>query len=249
MKIMHRTGVLLASLAIMHLVSASRAVGAEVRGTVASVDAAKNELKVEGRGAERGSMLVFALGDKTLVLFGSEKATVADLRPGRRVRVEFEETADGQKLARVIHAIGRVPAQPVAATPALPMASGDAVTGVLQRVSRSDREVVVIGPGPKGAETESTVAVPEGTKIVKEGKPVSLESLKEGDAVAVRVERHDGRLTALEMQAGPGATLSASPAPERGRLVPRVRQALHIADEVLKRLDAPDPDPKSPKKP
>ena len=50
----------------------------------------------------------------------------------------------------------------VAASPAANVpANADAVTGVLRRVAYSDREVVVIGPGPKGTETETTVAVPE----------------------------------------------------------------------------------------
>jgi hypothetical protein len=129
--------------------------------------------------------------------------------------------------------------------------AGDSVTGVLQRVARADREIVVVGPGSKGPETETTVAVPEAAKVAKEGKPSSLEELKEGDAVAVRVERRDGKLTAVEVQAGPGAALPAAttPAPERGRMIPRLRQALRLTDEVLRHLDSGDGGGRDPQKP
>ncbi len=244
-------GFLLAVAAGALLVPAGRAAAGEVRGVVAAVDPAKKELRVDGRGAARGTTLTFSLDDKTLVLFGPDRATPADLPVGRRVRVEFEEGPGGRRVARVVRAIGRRPVSRTAAagpTPA-PAAAGDVVTGVLQRVARTDREVVVIGPGAKGPETETTVAVTEGAKVFKDGKPASLEALKEGDPAAIRVERKGGRATALEVQAGPGAALSASPAPERRPVIPRLRQALHIADEVLRQLDPEDAGRDGPKKP
>jgi hypothetical protein len=243
---LHHHVLLLAGFAFL---AGDRVAAADVRGVIASLDSAKKELRLEGRGAERRSTLVFALDDKTLVLFGVEKGSVADLQAGRRVRIEFELNDDGQRVARVIRATGRPPAAPVAAPAAPVMAAGDAVTGVLQRVARSDRELVVIGPGSKGPETESTIAVPETAKIVKEGKPASLESLKEGDTVAVRVESRGGRLKAVEVQGGAGATLSTPAGPERGKFVPRLRQALHVADEVLRRLDNSGGGEPAPKKP
>jgi Cu/Ag efflux protein CusF len=243
------TAALLAGLASA-LIATPGLAAEEVRGVIASVDPAKNELHLEGRGPARGATLTFTLDDKTLVLFGAEKARAADLRAGRRVRIKYEQNANGQRIARVVRDIGRPPVAPVAATaPAAMAGSGDAITGVLRRVARADRELVVIGPGSTGPETETTVAVPEMAKVMKEGKPSSLEALKEGDAVAIRAERRDGRLTALEVQAGPGAALSSAPAPERGRMVPRIRQALHLADEVLRHLDADEPDRPAPKKP
>jgi hypothetical protein len=232
------------------LVPAGGAAAGEARGVVAAVDPAKKELRVDGRGADRGTTLTFTLDDKTLVLFGPDKAAPADLPVGRRVRVEFEEGPDGRRVARVVRARGRRPGpRPAATGPAPAAAAGDVVTGVLQRVARTDREVVVIGPGAKGPETETTVAVPEGAKVFKDGKPASLEALKEGDPAAIRVERKGGRATALEVQAGPGAALSASPAPERRPVIPRLRQALHIADEVLRQLDPEDAGREGPKKP
>jgi hypothetical protein len=223
---------------------------AEIHGVISAIDLDKNELRIDGRGNTRGSTIAFTLDDKTLVLFGREKGQPADLKAGRRVRIEYEEDDSGHRLARVLRVSGRPGATSVAtpvAAPAMP-AGGDGITGTLQRVARSDREIVVIGPGPKGPETETTIAVPENAKIVREGKPSSLDALKEGDAVAVRVERNGKRVTALEVQVGPGAALSATPAQERGRLVPRIRQALHLADEVLRRMD-PDGSPENPQKP
>jgi cold shock CspA family protein len=241
----------LAALAGLLIVAAVRA--GDMRGVVTAVDANKNELRVEGRGPARGATWTFTLDDKTLVLFGSEKAPASDLQPGRHVRVEFQEDRDGNRLARVVHASGRRPAPaaaapaPAAATPAAATPAADVVSGVLQRVSRADREIVVIGPGPKGPETETTVAVPESTKVIREGNSASLEALKEGDAVVVRVEQRDGRPAAMEVQAGPGATLSPAPRPnERSKAIPRLRQVLHIADEVLRRLDPESGEPKKP---
>jgi hypothetical protein len=229
-----------ACVATAWLGSAGRAGADEVRGVLRDVDPAKKEIRVEGRGRDRGATLTFVLDDKTLILFGREKGAASDLQTGRRVRVEFEDAGEGRHVARVIRAAGRPAATAVAAPVAVstPAAPADGIAGVLQRVSRADREIVVIGPGPKGPETETTVAVPESTKIVKDGKPSSLEALREGDSVAVRTERRDGRPSALEVQVGPGATVAGpAPTPESGRVISRIRQALHMADEVLRRVD------------
>jgi hypothetical protein len=244
----HPSRVLLAVLMSSLLFHSGRAVAGDMRGIVTAVDTTKNELRVEGRGAARGSTWSFVVDDKTLVLFGAEKAAAADLQPGRHVRVEFQENGAGTRLARVVHASGRRPAPAAAApAPATATPAGDIVSGVLQRISRADREIVVIGPGPKGPETETTLAVPEGTKVVREGKSASLETLKEGDAVVVRVEKREGKATAVEVQAGPGATLSAAAPPaERGKAISRLRQVLHIADEVLRHMEPEGGDQKKP---
>jgi cold shock CspA family protein len=249
-------------LALALLTSAGPARADEFRGVISGVDLGKNEIRVEGRGGARGTTLSFALDEKTLVLFGSEKAAAADLSTGRRVRVEFEGDRDGARVARVVRVNGRPPVArnvlgvpPVASGPntgpTTPVSPGDSVTGVLQRVALADREIVVIGPGPKGPETETTVAVPDTAKVVRDGKPTSLQSLKEGDAVAVRVERRDGKVAAVEVQAGPGAALSPAEAkgPERGRAVHRLRQALHMADDLLRGLDPEDASRHEPQRP
>jgi cold shock CspA family protein len=253
----HWTVALAASLAVTVVAPIGRTAADEMHGVISGIDLAKSELLVDGRGNTRGTTMRFVLSEKTLVLFNAEKGSAKDLASGRRVRVEYEQDRDGERTARVIRALGR-PAAAARAVETRPapgpfrgVAQGDAITGVLQRVARADRELVVIGPGAKGPDTETTVAVPDDAKIVKDGKPVGLEALKEGDAVAVRAEQKSGRLTAREIVVGQGAPLTSSPdtAAERGRMVPRIRQVLHIADELLRRIDPDDPDRASPKKP
>jgi cold shock CspA family protein len=252
------TVALVASLAVTGVVPTGRLAADEMHGVISGIDLAKNELLVDGRGNARGTTMRFVLNGKTLVLFNSEKGSAKDLASGRRVRVEYEQVRDGERTARVIRALGRpaaaaraVETRPPAPGPFRGVAQGDAITGVLQRVARADRELVVIGPGAKGPDTETTVAVPEDVKIVKDGKPVGLEALKEGDAVSVRAEQKAGRLTAREVVVGQGAPLTSTtdPVTERGRMVPRIRQVLHIADEMLRRFDPDEPDRASPKKP
>ena len=105
---------------------------------------------------------------------------------------------------------------------------GDALTGVLRRVGYSDREVVLVGPGEKGAETETTVEVPASAHITKDGKDATLDDLNEGENAAVQVEQKDGRLSALSIQVGPGV---APPPGKRGaKIIPKVRKVLHIVD-------------------
>lgn len=227
----------LATLAALTLVGSLAA--DEVRGTLARLDLDKNELRVELR---RGEAVTVALDAKTLVLFGSTVGKAADLSAGRRVRVEFE-TRDGVPVATVVRSFGRPLLRPVPAAelprgePRLPPGPGDAITGILQRVSQADREVVVIGPGAQGPETETTIAVPTEAKVIKDGKPAALDGLKEGDTVAIRAEKREGRLIAVELQAGAGAKLSAAPTAPRGEMLPRLRQALKIADAILRQME------------
>ena len=189
-------------------------------------------------------MLDLKFGPKTQVLIGGQPAMLGDLAPGRRIRVEFE-VLDGHAVAQVIRAFGlglvQPRPQPQPDLP-LPRKEGDGVSGTLQRVALTDREVVVIGPGPKGPRTETTIAVPEGTSITKNGKPVAFDALKEGEAVTVKTEMRKGRLTALAVQVGAVAA-TATPAMPPRPLVPRLRQALKLADELLRELEEPRPVP------
>jgi hypothetical protein len=219
-----------------------------VRGVVSRVDLDKKELQLEGRGRGlRGAELTFILSDKTSVLFGDQAGVLSDLEPGRRVRIDFEATGAGNS-AQVIHVLnGRKPAAadvpdvpPVPPVPAVPT-DGDALTGVLRRVGYSDREVVLIGPGAKGADAETTVSVPEAARIVKDGKDATLDDLKEGDGAAIQVEKKDGRLSALSIQVGPGV----APAPEsrRAKAISKVRKALQMVDQVLQGIEDRDRQP------
>ena len=217
------------------LMLAAAAPAAEVRGVVTRIDPDKKELILDGRGiGVRGAVLVFTLPDQTPVLFGDQPGAVSDLGVGRRVRVEYEVN-DGRQVAQVIHVLGG-PRPAAAAPPVLTApAGGDALTGVLRRVGYSDSEVTVVGPGPKGAETETTVAVPESARIVKDGKDTTLDDLKEGDSATVQVEKKDGRPVAASIQVGPGG---AAPAEKpSSRVIPKLRLLLQIADQVLQGME------------
>jgi 3-dehydroquinate synthase class II len=224
---------------IAGLTLAAAAPAETVRGVVSRVDLDKNELQLEGRGRGlRGVVLTFALSDKTAVMFGDQAGVLSDLETGRRVRIEYQ-TTDAGNVAQVVHVLnGRRPAAAaipdVPPVPAVPT-DADALTGVLRRVGYSDREVVLVGPGANGAATETTVAVPENARIVKDGKDATLDDLKEGDDAAIEADKKDGRLSALSIQVGPGV----APAPEnrRAKVIPRIRKALQMVDQLLKGME------------
>ena len=223
------------------LVFAAAAPAATVRGIVIRVDPDNKQLVLEGRGLGlHGVVLAFTLSADARVMCGDQPGALSDVEVGRRVRVEFE-TDGNHQVATLIEVSGprlgtsvvvTIPPTP-GAPPAMPP-SGDGVSGVLRRVGYSDREVVVVGPGAKGPETETTVAVPETARIVKDGKDATLDDLKEGDAATVQVEKKDGRLSALSIQVGPGAATVSKPA---SKVVPRLRLLLKAADEVLQDLE------------
>jgi hypothetical protein len=215
---------LLLSLAVS-LVASSALCAAEVRGVIASVDVKRHELVLD-KVRPKMPAQAFTLDDKTQVLFGRGAGTLNDLPVGRHVRVEFEER-DGKLVVTAIHVNGRPPAPPAAP------ADAGALTGTLRRVAVTDREIVVVGPGAKGPETETTVAVPESAKVTRDGKSVALGELTEGESVAVTAEKKDGRWTATAIRAGAGA---AAPAPQ-SNVVPRVRLILRIVDGILQQME------------
>jgi hypothetical protein len=201
---------------------------AEIRGRIGKVDLDKKELVFEPLG-RRVMPLTLALDKDTQVLFGKQVATPDDLPVGRRAQVEYEER-DGRLVAQVIHVNGARPARPAA--PAAPM--GEGLAGVLQRVALTDREIVVIGPGAKGPETETTILVPEAAKIARGDKAVAFDALKEGESVLVQTEKRDGRLAAVSIQVGPGG---AAPMNEKCDPIPRIRRILKIVDQVLEEIE------------
>jgi hypothetical protein len=225
------------------LTLAAAAPAAEVRGVVTNIDPNKKELVVEGRGRGlRGAVLVFELSDATPVLFGDQPGKLGDLDAGRRVRVDFE-FSDGRRVVVAVHVLGGPRPTPVVVegTPGAPAPApgpGDGLTGVLRRVGYSDREIVLVGPGPKGAETETTIAVPASARIMKDGKDATLDDLKEGEAAAVRADMKDGRLTAASIQVGPGATAQADK--PGSKVIPRVRMILKVVDQVLQGMENRD---------
>ncbi len=192
----------------------------EFVGMIARTDPVKNELVVDGRGKSRGEALTFVVDGDTQILFGKQPAAVTDVPVGRRVHVIYE-TRDNRMMARVVRVNGPKPKAATAST------DKGAITGVLRRVALTDREVVVIGPGPMGKETETTVAVPETARIMKGGKAATLESLKEDDPVSIVAEKRDGRLTATVVQVGP---------PEKSDAIEKLRLGIKIADFLLERM-------------
>ncbi|HEY7326950.1 MAG TPA: hypothetical protein VH592_04895 [Gemmataceae bacterium] len=208
----------------------------EARGRIVQIDPDKKQLRLETRRPQRAGVLDLKLDDKTQILIAGQPATLKDLAPGRRIRVVFE-MRDGKATAQVIRSFGLNLAQlqPAAPQPAAPK-EGEGVAGTLQRVASTDREIVVLGPGAKGPQTETTIAVPEETAITREGKKITLDDLKEGESVTVKTESRKGRLTAISIQVGQAAP-ERSAVPPRRNLIPRLRQVLQMADELLRELE------------
>lgn len=213
----------------------------EARGRILQIDPDKKELRLETRRPLRGAVLDLKVDARTRIFIGSRAATLNDLTPGRRIRVRFE-TRGGKPVARVIRSFGLMnllPPQPAARAPAAAK-EGEGVSGTLRRIGLADSEIVVIGSGAKGAETETIIAVSDKTAITRDGKKIALENLKEGEKVTVKTESRKGKLMAVSIQAGrAAASQSAAPlaAPPRRRLISRLRQALKIADELLREME------------
>lgn len=218
----------------------------EARGRIVRIDSDKKEIRLETR-RPRG-MLDLKIDAKTEILIGGQAAKLSDLSPGRRIRVVFESRG-GKATAQVIRSFGLNLGQPQPAAPQQqqppPLKEGEGVAGTLQRVSSAEREIVVIGPGAKGAETETTIAVPEAAAITREGKKISLDDLKEGETATVKTESRKGKLTAVSIQVGQAAPAKPA-APPRRNVIPRLRQALRMADALLREMEdqrKPVPDP------
>ena len=213
----------------------------EVRGRIIQIDPDKKQLRLEIRRPLRVVVLDLKIDAKTQILIGGQPAELNDLAPGRRIRVVFE-ARDGKPVAQVIRSLGLNLLQPPpAARPVAPLKEGEGVAGTLQRIGLADSEIVVIGPGAKGPETETILAVPEKVDITRDGKKIALEDLKEGEAVTVKTESRKGKLTAVSIQVGQAAAAARPAAPPRRNLIPRLRQALKIADELLREMEEQGP--------
>jgi hypothetical protein len=206
---------------------------AEFRGVILKADPETKQLTIEGRGlGVRGMILTFHMDKDSQIQLGRKPATAADLSPGRRVRVTYELHGD-RRVALLITLLGgqsQVP--PASSAPGNP----DNLSGTLRRVSFTEREVVIIGPGPKGGEVETTLTVPPDAKITKDQKEIPFDDLKEGDLVLVHVEKRDGKLVAKSIQLGVTASASPNAEPSQNNIA-RLRKALKLIDAFLQMME------------
>jgi hypothetical protein len=206
----------------------STAAAEEVRGVLSRFDPARRELVLEGRGRRaRGLALTFTLAPEAQVLLGRKPGELADLQPGVRVTVLYE-ARDGRNVVQAVTVHGALLRE---AMKAAPPADGNGIAGKLIRVALTEREIVVVGPGPRGDETEVTFAVPKPTVITRDRKPIQFEDLKEGDRVVVHGELRDGKRVAQSIQIGEGVAMSARDV--RNERIERLRQLLRLADQLL----------------
>ena len=216
------------------LLLAVAASAAEVRGVIAKVDPDRSEVVVEGRGrGARGVTFTFTVDKDTRILFGQDPGKLTDLAPGKRIHVMFEVHGD-RATALLIEAHGS-PASAAPAPAPAPAAPADAITGTLQRLALTEREIVVVGPGPKGPDTETTIAVPDSVRVTRGDKAIGFEELKEGEQVAVTAEKRNGKLTATGIYAG-GAKPPTAAAPPPGAKGERLQKIMTVVGEVLRGL-------------
>jgi hypothetical protein len=207
----------------------------EMRGVIIQVRPDQGEVVVEGRGrGVRGMNFTFLIDPNTRIQAGRQATRLENLPVGKHARVAYEDR-DGVRVALTITVPGIVvkPETPAARTrPAAPPEEG-MITGTLQRVALTDREIVVVSPGPSG-EVETTFGVPENASITKNAKTAKLEDLQEGESVAVRPEKRNGKMIAAAIQVGAAPAKAAAAAPDRK--IERLRQALRLADWILGQL-------------
>jgi hypothetical protein len=154
---------------------------------------------------------------------------------------------------------GVPPPPPVPAPMAVPPAAGQAsVSGMMRRVSRTDREIVILGdPAPGKPPAENTVFVPNEAQITRDQKPISFDDLREGEAATVVAQPKNGRLEAqaviigqpaaggIPAPAAPvqqGAPIPPPPPPMQGESkISKIREALRVLDGILEQFDQSGP--------
>jgi hypothetical protein len=202
------------------LVFLSNSYAEEVRGIIVKVDPDKKQLVLEGKNRGfKGIVLHLKIRDDTEIIIGRKPAKLTDLVTGKRARVFFEaqgkdrvairiSMADGSALGEVLRNLtgglqSSEPAPPQAIESKKLPSDLSSVSGTLQRVARTDREIVVVSPGPsKNSEVETTFLVPENAKISRGQKALQLKDLREGEQVVVTGEKRDGKLTAKAIEVG-----------------------------------------------
>jgi hypothetical protein len=216
---------------VLLVATSSRA--AEYRGIIRQVDPANKQITVEGRGKPyRKSTVTFAVEKETRILLAGQPATTADLVVGKHVKIDFD-TKEGQPVARTIKIIGLPPLDLTlsAPSPSAPSTNDpNSVSGTLRRIARTEPEIVVVN-----AQRETTIAVPESAKILRDQKPIRFADLHEGENVLVRTEKKDGQVLAKSIEAG--AVGTGQPSPDRDHRIERLRQLLRMIDGLLQMAD------------
>jgi hypothetical protein len=208
----------------------------EMRGIIQKVDQEKGELIVETVGlGRRGLPMTFRLTNETRASVNGQTAALADVPTGVRARVDYE-VRDGTRLARgiAVRALLRKP-QPAPA-------DDTRVTGAIQRISFTEREIVVSTPGARGqGQAEATFVIPEYVSITKDKKAVKLDDIREGEQVTVFTQMRDGKKEVASMVIGDPGPAALTNAPR----IEQLRKVLRIADLVLeqvgKQKEAPKP--------
>jgi hypothetical protein len=226
----------------------------EIRGVVVKANPAGHELTVEVRGRKaRHATMTFMVDKETQITEGPQTIKLADIAAGRHVRVTYEIQAGEPVATRVkvmgalLQGAGGLPGPGGAPLPPPAPVKGEpgAITGVLRRVAITDHEIVVVNAGPKGGpEMETTILVPDATKITRNQKPIRFQDLKEGEQVSVSVDKKDRKLFARSIQVGAVAGVMPPPqpnAPPNGNeRIQRIREILKMVDGILQRLDERD---------
>lgn len=211
------------------LVIALTARGEEVRGIIRKVDVEKKLLVIDVRvrGLRRTPM-TFDLGRDVQIQVGKEPADLSYLQPGDRATVGYEDR-DGRRLATSICTLGlRAAVAPERSR------DEDVVAGTLARIVARDRELIVMSPDPDGGgASEVKLSVSQTAKILRDGKPIGLEELKEGERLSIRAEKRAEKLLAFEIQAG---KVKAPVAPAADTRAERLRRLLQAADKALERM-------------
>jgi len=210
-------------------------------------------------GRKAGKLTDLSVGKRVRVLFEVQNGqpivrsiiapAVINLNPALLETLGGIAASNGINLGGLLNpnqnapATGAPPAAPL--VPAVPSANG--IGGILRRVSRTDRELVILGdPGPGKPPTETTVFVPNEARITRDQRAITLEDLREGEAVVVAAQSKDGRLEAQSVTIGqPGPAVgSPAAAPAQIQQMPpdsrigRIRDALKMLDGILEQLDA-----------
>jgi len=222
----------------------------EVRGVIIKADDKSHEVTLEARGkGMRGAVLKFVTNADTRVRLGKQPAGFGDLTPGKRVRVLYEER-EGQLVAFSIQIIslplllppGGPPFGPPPPGPNPPVSNDpNAITGVLRRVSVTEGEIVVVASG--GGENEMVVTVADSARILRDGKPIPLEDLKENEPVVIHAVKKDYKFVARSIEVGAAVGSAPPPPPQDENRIQKVRRILQTIDGYLEMIGGQQPPP------